>query len=262
MMWLGRELRRRNDVARRAVDAKGRLRADVGPRLIILAEELNFATPQLKEYWSEAREREDPKKSPALTSFGAVSFAGRAVKMHLFLIGQMLTAEVTGSRDSSVKENVGVTAMARYGAPGWATAIGKNVPMPPCPEVMGRIQLVTAGSAREVQTPLSDPVLFRELAMSGVVTTCPAGMPGITVPDNRQLPAPPSDLPVVSETRPYLGLPPVTLSEAVDMKIVRRSLTAMRKASQREGFPESVGERGLAYEYDPVALAAWDAEGR
>jgi hypothetical protein len=51
----------------------------------------------------------------------------------------------------------------------------------------------------------------------------------------------------------------VTLSEAVLQGIVRRSLPAVRKASQRdEMFPARAGMRGLAAEYDPVALAEWD----
>src|SRR5215813_9145497 len=105
----------------------------VDPRPGAVDEELNYASPELRNYWAEMREKDDPKKSPALTAMGALSFAGRAVDMHLKVIGQMLTADVTGSRDNSVKENIGVTAMARYGAPSWGTAIGKNVPMPPSP---------------------------------------------------------------------------------------------------------------------------------
>lgn len=263
MVWLGKELDRRNQVARRAVTASGELRGNVGPRLIILAEELNFAMPQLRQYWADTREPSDVKKSPALTGFGGVAFAGRAVKMHLFLIGQMLTAEVTGSKDSSVKENVGITAMARYGPPGWNTAVGKNVPMPPSPSVLGRVQLVTASGVRETQAPRPDLLLYRELAMSGTVTPCPAGMPGaVGVSKAAQLAHGGSDMPVVSETVPVLGDPAsrVTLSEAVDQKIVRRSLHAVRKASQRDpDFPEALGQRGLANEYDPVQLAEYEA---
>jgi len=263
-VWLGEELDRRNQVARRAVTASGKLRGDVGPRLVIVAEELNQAMPKVREYWADTRSSDDPKRSPALTGLGAVAYAGRAVKMHLVLIGQMLTAEVTGSRDSSVKENIGITAMARYGPAGWATAVGKNVPMPPAPSVVGRIQLVTASGVRETQVPLGDLELYRELAMSGTVTPCPAGMPGAvrtgSVPDTRQLPTGGPDMPFVPETPAALGPPPVTLSDAVAQRIVCRSLAALRKASQRDpGFPERTGMAGLAALYDPVELAKWDA---
>ena len=267
MVWLGRELDRRNQVAKRAVTASGTLRGNVGPRIIILAEELNQAMPLIRQYWSDVRASDDPKRSPALNGLGAVAFAGRAVRMHLLLIGQMLTAEVTGSRDSSVKENVGITAMARYGPAGWATAVGKNVPMPPPPSVMGRIQLVTASGVRETQVPLGDLLMYRELATSGTVTPCPAGMPGAVraadVPDVPQLSAGGPDVGIVSETSPVLGPPdvqPVTLSEAVAQHVVSRSLHAIRKASQRDdGFPARVGMSGLAALYDPRQLAEWDA---
>lgn len=263
MMWLGAELDRRNRVARRAVTASGTLRANVGPRIIIVAEELNQAMPLVRQYWADQRSGDDPKRSPALAGLGAVAFAGRAVKMHLLLIGQMLTAEVTGSRDSSVKENIGITAMARYGPAGWATAIGRNVPMPPAPSVVGRVQLVTASGVRETQVPLGDMELYRELVLAGTVTPCPAGMPGAraaAVPDTPSVPAGVSDVAFVSETSPALGPPPVTLSEAVEQAVVKRSLAAVRKASQRdETFPVKVGMDGLAALYDPVLLAQWDA---
>jgi len=267
LVWLGRELDRRNQVAKRAVVTSGKLRGNVGPRIIILAEELNQAMPLIRQYWANTRDNSDPKRSPALDGLGAVAFAGRAVKMHLMLIGQMLTAEVTGSRDSSVKENVGITAMARYGAAGWATAVGKNVPMPAAPSVVGRIQLVTAAGVRETQVPLGDLEMYRELALSGAVTPCPAGMPGAVrladVPDIPSLSTGVPDQPVVSGTSPALGPPgmePVSLSEAVRQGVVNRSLHAIRKASQRDDtFPRRIGMSGLAAVYDARELAAWDA---
>ena len=266
MVWLSGELNRRNQVARRAVTASGQIRANVGPRLIVVAEELNQAMPLIRQHWADTREPSDVKRSPALAGLGAVAFAGRAVKMHLLLIGQMLTAEVTGSRDSSVKENIGVTAMARYGPNGWATAVGKNVPMPPAPSVLGRIQLVTASGVRETQTPKPDLLLYRELVLAGEVTPCPAGMPGaraVPVSAMASLSAAP-DVPIVSETRPAVGQPGsrVTLSEAVQHGAVSLSLTALRKASQREGFPERKGLRGTAGEWDAVELAEWEATRR
>ena len=68
MCWLGRELDRRMQVTRRGVTASGSVKADIGPRLIVLAEELNLAMPLLKQYWAEVRDPSDVKKSPALTA--------------------------------------------------------------------------------------------------------------------------------------------------------------------------------------------------
>jgi hypothetical protein len=266
MVWLGAELARRTRVARRAVTASGSLRGDVGPRLIVVAEELNMATPLLKQYWADVRDRDDPKRSPAFAGLGAVAFAGRALKMHMFLIGQMLTADVTGAKDSSVKSNVGVWAMARYGAPGWRTAVG-DVPMPPSPDHPGRIQLAVARGVSEVQVPLLDTELARELAMGGVVTPCPAGMPGaVTVSRQRVLAGAPDQsvqaVTVAPETAPAAATGrPVTLAEAVGLGIVHRRTThaALKMARFRDpDFPADKGLRGTAKVYDPADLAAWD----
>ena len=114
MIWLGVELQRRTEAADRLVNAKGDVLGDVGPPLWIIAEEMNLAVPRLKQFWASIRDKEDPKRSPALDGFAAVSFAGRAVRMHLVVIGQMLTADVLGGGD--VRENIGVRMMARYTA--------------------------------------------------------------------------------------------------------------------------------------------------
>jgi len=259
LVWLGRELEHRNREAERRKDVHGNMRGSIGAPIWIFAEELNYATPDLRAYWTETRDKDDPKKSPALAALAAVSFAGRAVDMHEVLIGQMLTAEVTGSRDNSVKANIGVKAMARYGLPEWTTAVGKNVPMPPSPSVLGRIQLVTPNGTYETQTPKADYPLYRELATSGVLTLCPDDMPRIgSVPGQRELPSTGPEQQVVPGTFPSLGPP-----EAVDLRqaawnVCNRSHDALKKASQRPGFPAPVGIRGQAYLYDPVALAAWD----
>ena len=73
MAWLSGELDRRGDVAFAAMDTRGRVHANVGNRLFILAEELNLAVPRLRAYWQENRDPEiDPSKSPAFTGLGEV----------------------------------------------------------------------------------------------------------------------------------------------------------------------------------------------
>lgn len=263
MIWLGKELQRRTAVAQRAVTSSGQLRGNLGPRILVIAEELNLAMPLVKQHWADIREPSDVKRSPALAGMGAVAFAGRALRMHLVLVGQMLTAEVTGGKDSSVKQNIGVWAMGRYGAAGWRTAVG-DVPMPPSPEVPGRIQLAMARGVRETQTPLIDMTLAREVAMSGIVTPCPAGMPGAVTA------APPLSLdtaadqqvvtvagPSVVQVAPRL----VDLAEAVRIGVTHRDTTvaALRAARHRDpDFPPPADASGRAHLYDAGDLAAWD----
>jgi hypothetical protein len=257
-VWLGQEIERRNQVAERIIDARGDLHGDVGPRLWIIAEELNMATPLLKQHWAEIRDKDQPKKSPALTGMAQVAFAGRAVKMHLIVIGQQLTAETLGG--GAVRENIGVRCLARYRESTWNMLVGRDVPMPPPPEVDGRVQCVAGASVNEAQTPLMDLEQARELAVAGVVTPCPAGMPGITVPDRIALPVGGvPDLGVSVRHVPELPLP-VTLSEAVREGILTgRRLSAVQKASQRPGFPEPVGWRGNARIWDRTDLYAYAA---
>jgi hypothetical protein len=175
MVWLGVELGRRNGVAERTINAKGDVRGDVGPRLWIIGEEMNLAHGALKQHWAAIRDRDDPKKSPAFTGLGAVSFAGRAVKMHLVPIGQMLKAEVLGGGD--VRENIGVRMLTRYTANSWKMQAG-DIPMPPPSRVPGRWQQIASGEVTEVQVPWVDMEQARDLAVAGTVTSCPAGMPG------------------------------------------------------------------------------------
>ena len=263
MVWLGDELDRRNQVALRAINAKGDILGDVGPRLFIVAEELNLATPRLKQHWAEIRDKEDLKKSPALTGMGEVAFAGRAVKMHLIVIGQMLTAESLGG--GAVRENMGVRCMARYTQNSWKMLAG-DMPMPPSPSVPGRVQCLTSGTVREAQVPLMDLEQARELAVGGVVTPCPAGMPGISreavaphlVPASRAPVTWPSDQglslgqgPVVPPARP----PRKTLSEAhAEGMFGDRTLWAVRKAVQRAraGARRDAGHRARVRDQRPV----------
>jgi hypothetical protein len=175
----------------------------------------------------------------------------------------MLTAEATGSRDSSIKANVGVWALARYGVAGWRTTAG-DVPMPPSPDRPGRLQLVQAQKVSEVQSPLIDGVLLRKLTMSGTVTERPAGMPGTVTVSGRRMVAGGPDQPVVTVT----PVPPagaggrtVTLAEAISLGIVHRRTTlgALKMSRFRDkDFPAEKGMRGTAKVYDPAELAAWD----
>jgi len=252
MIWLGVELQRRTEAADQYVNAKGDILGDIGPPLWIIAEELNLAIPRLKQYWASIREEEDPKRSPALDGMAAVSFAGRAVRMHLIVIGQMLTAASLGGGD--VRENIGVRMMARYTANSWK--MQTDLPMPPPSDVPGRVQIIASGTVREAQVPLMDFEQCRELAISGTVTPCPDGMPGIGDVARVPLPPPPntaSDLPFVLG-QPS-GRPPgtLTLREATTEGLFP-SLPAARKAVQRRAL-EPAGRDGAANLYYLADLA-------
>jgi hypothetical protein len=263
MAWLDTELERRGDVAFTGMDTRGKVHANVGARLFTIAEELNYAVPKLKAYWQENRQDGDPAKSPAFTGLGSTAFAGRAVFSHLVLVGQMLTAEATGSRDSSVKENCGIKMLSRYGPKGWRV-VAEDVPMPPPSDVTGRVQLVTSGSAREVQVPELDPELARQMVLDGIISPLPYGMPcgparPVTVSGAPELESRPGPAPVTVSVSPPQG--PVGLKEAAASGELHPGTTlgALRMARFRGELPESVGQRGAEYLYELAELVLWDA---
>jgi len=268
MSWLSTEIDRRGDVSFAAVDSAGKIRANVGPRLIIAAEEMNLAVPRLRSHWAEVRGPGDPTVSPAFTGLGGVAFAGRAPRMNLLLIGQMLTAAATGSQDSSVKANCGLMCLARYGLKSWRI-MADDVPMPPPPppEAIGRIQVVTGHRVREVQVPELVTEEARELVLASSMAAVPYDMPCVSpaiVTARAQSLHTGPDQGVVTVTDPppiTAGPARVTIAEAVRLGLVHPATTvgSLRMARFRDpAFPPRAGVRGSEYEYDTAALAAYD----
>jgi hypothetical protein len=275
LVALGAELQRRNEVSLAGLQPSGAIDADVGPRLILKAEELNFVIPKLKRHWADLRQQDKslPKRSPALDALADIAFAGRQVRMHIWFIGQMLTAAATGASDSSVRGNIGVACMARYRETTWRKM--SDLPMPPPSEVPGRIQVVTAAGIRETQVPylaLTDDdrgraaaaaQWAREYATGGVRTPLPSWMPGANIAprvpavaghngDALQMPP---DQPFVAGQLPVVPSTPgaVTLAEAVTAGMWPTQAAA-RKAVQRAQL-EDAGYRGAAKLYTIEALA-------
>ena len=96
--------------------------------------------------------------------------------MNLLLIGQMLTSAATGSQDSSVKANCGVMCLARYGLKSWRI-MADDVPMPPSPSTIGRIQVVNGPRVREVQVPELITEEARDLVLASSMAAVPYDMP-------------------------------------------------------------------------------------
>jgi hypothetical protein len=269
LCWLGGdparnitgELERRNEVALAGADLDGNVHATVGPRLFIVAEEQNATVSRLRKHWNQVRASDDPKRSPALDALDAASFMGRQVKCNILYIGQRLSVKASGG-DGDARENIGVIGFGRYSASNWKMLAGDH-PMPPKSLTPGRLQVV-AGGVTEVQGVLMSGREARALAVAGKVSPLPAGMPGAPrVTAGTPTPIPGPEQGTVTGTGPppvTAGPRLVTLSEAVAEGIVSCSLAAVRIARHRgRGFPDPAGLRGSAHEYDPLALAEWDA---
>jgi hypothetical protein len=264
MAWLSEELDRRGDVAFAGMDTRGKVHANVGPRFITVAEELNLAVPRLRRHHQENRPPGGPSRSPAFTGLGETAFAGRQVRMHLILIGQMLTAEVTGSKDSSVRSQCGIKLLTRYELALWKMMCG-DVPMPPSPTQTGRFQAVTASGVREVQTPELDPVLARELVLAGTIGELPHKIPLSLVtgiPEVARMAFSPADVTGSGPPAVTAGPKLVTLRAAVDGGHVRPGTTVgslkMERFRHRKEFPEVKGHRGQSDLFDLEEIAAYD----
>lgn len=273
LVWLGAELDRRNKVARISSDYEGNVSANVGPRLIIIAEELNMTANRLRSYWVETLGQKGT--SPALMALQDVAFAGRQVLMNLVTIGQMLTARVVGgtSGGNEARENIGVRMLARHTKRNWDMLVPEH-PMPPASKELGRIQVVASGAVRETQVAYLTGTQARELALSGEVALLPAGMPGAPVlPDPRinqkvlESPKSQDEQPVSPETsdEPVTFAPiPVTVSEAIDQGILKGNIHTVRSWRRLDPkFPKPVdtpiGGKSTAHYYNPVELADYQA---
>ena len=266
LLALQREVDRRNRVADIAADVEGKVNANVGPRIFVIAEELNAAMKRLRAYWRRERGPGDPVRSPALDALDEVMFTGRQVRVNVLMIGQRLSAEATGGGDA--RENLAALIFARYRPSTWKMLV-PDIPMPPPTRHVGRVEVVTS-SVRQTQVAFLTGAEARELALAGRVSPCPSGMPyaGRPLPETvtqDELPARP-DLGNVTVSPDIPGtLPPaetvtepVTLSAAVDAGILPMSLAAVRTARHREdAFPKPVARNGLAHLYDPVELDDW-----
>lgn len=262
LLWLQAEVDRRNRVADIAADVEGRVNANVGPRIFVIAEELNAMMKKLRGYWRRERGPGDPVRSPALDALDEVLFTGRQVRVNVLMIGQRLSAEATGGGDA--RENLAALIFARYKASTWRMLV-PDLAMPPPTRHVGRVEVVT-DKVRTTQVAFLSGAEARELALAGRVSPCPSGMPyaGKPLPDTvtQEVTSSTADLGFETVSGPG-GPPPVSVPEPVglaaacELGIVPKQLAAARNDRHRdkEHYPRPVARRGLEHLYDPVELA-------
>ncbi len=272
VLWLAEKLTERNAAAVEYGDAEGNVPPDlistvIGPRIIVVGEELNATIKYLRSWWRQARDpKTDPVRCPALDAVDALSFMGRQANMNLVGIAQRLSVKATGG-DGDMKENIGTIALGRYSPSNWRMN-AEDFPMPPKSMIPGRLQIVT-DKVQEVQGINMTGMEARQLAVAGAVASFPPDAPGARVIAGHADAVNGSDHGSVTVTSPVRpGLPPagvtglVTLSEAVDQGIVGRSLAALRIARHRHQLPAAAGVRGNAQVWHPEELREWDLAGR
>jgi hypothetical protein len=252
------ELTRRKQVALASADIRGNVTADIGPRILIVAEELNVTQKILKSYW---RKIGGKGPSPAAEALDEVMFTGRQLRVHALQIGQRLSAKATsGSGSADSRENLGAIVFSNPSASTWKMLCDGHA-QPPASDHKGRYQVVTRKQVREMQGALWDEEDARAFATAGTVAIPRHDMPFITarVPvavGQSAIPLmPPPDLPFVVGQAPDVPSLPgaVTLAEAVEAGMWPTQAAA-RKAVQRAQL-EDAGYRGAAKLYTIDALA-------
>ena len=258
------ELTRRKNVALASADIRGNVAADLGPRILVVAEELNATQKRLKAFW---RHMGGKGPSPAAEALDEVMFMGRQLRIHGLQIAQRLSARASGSDGGAdARENLGAILFSNPSASTWKMLCDGKA-QPPASDHKGRYQLVTRKTVRELQGALWDEEDARAFATSGVVAVPRPDMPLVT---RRAVPAllgqahsplmGGPDLLIDVPRAPAVQGPPnaVTLREAVDAGLFR-TIEAARKTAQRYEF-QAVGERNQAKLYDLGDLHAFIAE--
>ncbi|WP_214369777.1 hypothetical protein [Pseudonocardia sp. H11422] len=275
LISLRNEVDRRNDLVERYADIDGNTdHVDVGPRIWVLAEEMNATINRLNKYWREIKEKGEPNTSPAVEALLDLLFMGRQIKIHVVSVAQMASARTMGGPEA--RENYATRCLSRYTMNAWRMLCPEVWPMPKKPRQLGRWQIVTAGQATETQVAFFTPREARDLAQLGVSSNfrddfiAGAVAPSHVSQDRPDLGHPPETVP---ETGPVESLPAdsqeslpvvdaarlVGLREAVDEDLVEgMSLANLRKATQRDmHFPPVAGKRGPEKLYDAEALGKW-----
>ena len=158
--WAESELTYRKKLGRAHADIDGNVTVDLGPRVLIIAEELNSTQRMLKRYW---RQIGGKGPSPAAEALDELSYAGRQFKMHLLYIGQRLSAKATsGSGSADARENLGLIVFYNPSKSTW-DLLTDGHEKPPDSTVKGRYQIVDAArrdasAGRDVDGAGSAPV--------------------------------------------------------------------------------------------------------
>ena len=143
LVELGRELHRRNRIVDEHYGPMDT--APIGPRIVIVMEEMNATLTQLREL-----SRRLPKGSyTAMDAYNDIMVMGRAVKLHVVAVTQYADARVMGG--VAMRENFGLRILAKYQKPSW-TLLAWDAGLPlPCPTQKGRGYSVTGGEAIQTQ---------------------------------------------------------------------------------------------------------------
>ena len=210
LVWLDEEVMRRARIIAAGGDPE-----QFTP-LFALLEEMGAASNRLRAYWKTIKGPEDPQMSPALTALMNITSMGRELRIHVALVGQSVTAKVTGGPEN--RENFGARALARATAAQWRMLAPQIKPAPIKRNAPGRWHLVVGDTLRELQAPFMN--LKDEKAEAELIGWATDGQP---IPD------------VVSMM--LSGATTTTRSQEVAMsEVVNASTVSLRQYAEESGL--------------------------
>lgn len=264
------------------IDIRKRQGMEGRANVLVVRDEWNITAPLLYDYWSALRstaETEEkrlmPLRSPALSGYAMLDFAGREFGMFDLCIAQRFTARIFNG-NADIRECFGIKLLARY-SPQTAKMLVGNTRLPKRSNTPGRWTVVAGDEVTVVQGVLVTNEEAREFASSGregpltpfsssygvaggnrhesALTQGGSAAPGVAGGSRETLPVLEGE---AVEIKPRL------LSEMLDeLTDVDESLTLkiLRKAAgdpDNSGFPamSGVGRNG-GYLYDPESVRIW-----
>jgi hypothetical protein len=143
LVSVGMELHRRNEVVE---EWPGEIEtAPVGPRIVVIFEEMNATMDALKSLTKKIPEG----SYDAEEAFRDIMFMGRAAKTHVIGIAQFASAHSVGG--SAVRENFSTRILVRYTKQAW-TMLAWDCGLPQAaPKEKGRGMVCRGGTARQTQ---------------------------------------------------------------------------------------------------------------
>jgi DNA segregation ATPase FtsK/SpoIIIE-like protein len=143
LVEIGKEVHRRNKIVE---DWPGSIEtAPVGPRIVVVFEEMNATMSQLREL----TRRIPAGTYDAIDAFRDILFMGRAAKVHILAVAQFADARTMGGSD--IRENFTTRILLNYSKQAW-TMLAYDCGIPQAaPEHVGRGMVCRGGKARQTQ---------------------------------------------------------------------------------------------------------------
>ena len=225
LIWLSAEIDRRFMIVKNNADIRGNVDAAlIGPRLTVIAEELNTLQDDISTYWRTIRPTGAPMKPPAMSALGRSMAMGRQGRVHVIPIGQKITAQAIGG--TAARENMSTRVLGRATTSTWnmlAPECKRGGRYPRYTKHRGRVYVVVGDEATPVQVILADEQEALDYALAGTVAVFPvvdgeAGAASTTtitrdntgasgeLPHLMLVPPPPSEAVSLSDAAERLGL--------------------------------------------------------